>query len=389
MKKTTVLIIDGGGRGSALVEKYLQSKLVSRVLAIPGNDLMGQGTQKQVKIFPQIKTTNIENIKNVCQHEKVDLGEVCQDDAVAVGVTDALLKEGFCVFGPTKKAGEIEWDKGWARQFMKDFNIPTPKFKICNSQKSGEKFIKSQKEKRYFIKASGLAAGKGAIFAQNRKQALEAITHMAGFGDAGKTFLIEECLLGEEFSSFAIVDGKDCQILGHAQDHKNVFNGDLGPNTGGMGCSSPPLVITPKIEKQIELIFKKTAEGLVAIDRPYRGILYLGGMIVKEGRHARRSFSEGRVWVIEFNARWGDPEAQVIVPAIKNDFFQLTSDVINGKIKKIKIRRDNFYRVAVGAASRGYPQDYSQAVGKKIYGLDKILKTANIKVFGAGVKKSK
>src|SRR4030042_3148024 len=379
MKKTTVLVIDGGGRGSALVEKYLQSKLVSRVLAIPGNDLMGQGTQKQVKIFPQIKTTNIENIKNVCQHEKVDLGEVCQDDAVAVGVTDALLKEGFCVFGPTRKAGQIEWDKGWARQFMKDFNIPTPKFKICNSQKSGEKFIKSQKEKRYFIKASGLAAGKGAIFAQNRKQALEAITHIAGFGDAGKTFLIEECLLGEEFSSFAIVDGKDCQLLGHAQDHKKVFNGDLGPNTGGMGCSSPPLVITPKIEKQIRLIFKKTAEGLAAIDRPYRGILYLGGMID----------IKGKVWVIEFNARWGDPEAQVIVPSIENDFYHLTREVISGNIKKIKIKKDNLYRVAVTAASQGYPSDYSKVTGKKIFGLERSRSiSGSIKIFGAGVKVS-
>src|SRR4030042_795655 len=315
MKKTTVLVIDGGGRGSALVEKYLQSKLVSRVLAIPGNDLMGQGTQKQVKIFPQIKTTDIENIKNVCHHEKVDLIDVAQDDAVAGGVTDAL------------------------------------------------------------IKASGLAAGKGAIFTQNKKQALEAITQMAGFGDAGKTFLIEECLQGEEFSSFAIVDGKDFLILGHAQDHKKVFDGDLGPNTGGMGCSSPPLVITPKIEKQIRLIFKKTAEGLAAIDRPYRGILYLGGMID----------SKGKIWVIEFNARWGDPEAQVIVPGIKNDFYQLSNDVISGNIKKIKIKKDNLYRVAVTAASQGYPSDYSKVTGKKIFGLDKILQNKRVKIFGAGV----
>jgi len=383
MGETTVLVIDGGGRGAVLVDKYLQSKHVVKVLAIPGNDLMGLGRGKHVKIFPKIKTTNVAKIVNVAKREKVNLVDVAQDDAVAVGVTDALLKEGFRVFGPTRLAGQVEWDKAFARNFMKKFKIPSPVFKICRSQKEGIDFIKKQKQVEWFIKASGLAAGKGALYAKNKKEAWEKIKQMKNFGKAGKTFLIEECLKGEEFSSFAIVDGQNFIIVGHAQDHKPVFDGDLGPNTGGMGCSSPPIVITQKIEKQIETIFAKAIEGLTSIGRPYRGILYLGGMIDKKGK----------IYVIEFNARWGDPEAQVIVPQVNNDFYELANLVIDGKINSIKIRKDNYYRIAVTIASKGYPDDYSQVIGKQIFGLNRLLSGSpirknwgDIKVFGAGVK---
>src|SRR3989344_7336198 len=163
MDKATVLVIDGGGRGSVLVDKYLQSPRVGKVLAVPGNDLMKKLSQKPVKIFPNVKTTDTSSIIKICQSEKVDLVDVAQDDAVAVGVTDALQKTGFRVFGPTKLAGQIEWDKAWARNFMKKFQIPIPGFQICRSQKEGIDFIKSQKEGQWFIKAAGLAAGKGAL----------------------------------------------------------------------------------------------------------------------------------------------------------------------------------------------------------------------------------
>jgi len=378
MSKATILVIDGGGRGAVLVDKYLQSPHVGRVLAIPGNDLMGQGNQKPVKTFPKIKTTDIENIINICHRQKVDLVDVAQDDAVAVGLTDALLKENFRVFGPTKSAGQIEWDKAFARKFMQKFKIPTPAFKICKSELEGIEFIKSQKEKEWFIKASGLAAGKGALYAKNNREALNNIHQMKNFGQSAETFLIEECLKGEEFSSFAIVDGKNFQIIGHAQDHKTVYDKNLGPNTGGMGCSSPPMVITQKIEKQIKSIFQKTIQGLVKIGRPYCGILYLGGMIN----------DKGKVSVIEFNARWGDPEAQVIIPSIKNDLYEIVIATKEGKLKEIKINKDQLYRVVVTAASRSYPQNYSKVIGKQIFGIEKIQKIKGIEVYGAGVKKS-
>lgn len=378
MNSKTILVIDGGGRGSVLVDKYAQSQHVGRILAVPGNDLMGQLTKKPVKIFPKIKTTDIKSILTICQKSKVDLIDVAQDDAVAVGLVDELQEQGFPVFGPTKKAGQLEWDKAWAREFMKRFKIPSPKFKICTSQKEGRQFVSSQKENEWFIKASGLAAGKGSLHTANNKEAIDRISQMKNFGQAGQTFLIEECLAGEEFSSFAIVDGQNFIIVGHAQDHKRVFDGDIGPNTGGMGCTSPPMVITKGVEQQIKSIFKKTTEGLVKFKRPYRGILYLGGMIDKKAE----------VYVIEFNARWGDPEAQVIVPQIKNDFYDLAQETISGNLKKIKIKRDNLYRIVVTAASRNYPDNYSNVVGKQIFGLDRLLHHPDLKIFGAGVKKS-
>ncbi len=391
--KKTVLVVDGGGRGSVLVEAYLKSNRVKKVLAVPGNDLMT--LDKNVKIFPNIRTTDIQEIIRICKAEKVGLVDVAQDDAVAVGLVDEIQKEGTKAFGPKKSAGRIEWDKAWARNLIKKFKIPIPRYKICKTQKEGISYIKKQKNGKWFVKASGLAAGKGALYARNKKDAIAKIKQMKQFGKAGSTYLIEECLKGEEFSSFAIVNGKKFAVVGHAQDHKTVFDGDRGPNTGGMGCSSPPLAITPEIEKQINSIFQKTVNGLAKVSRPYVGILYLGGMIVKEKRLARRSpersrTGEGRVYVIEFNSRWGDPEAQVIIPAIKNDYYKLILDASHGKLQKIK--KDKKYRVVVTAASKGYPKDYKKVVGKEIKGIASILRhhklsERSVKVFGAGVLK--
>ncbi|MBI2327308.1 phosphoribosylamine--glycine ligase [Candidatus Curtissbacteria bacterium] len=377
--KATVLIVDGGGRGSVLVYKYARSPHVGKIIAVPGNDLMVELTPKPVQIFKDIKTTDLKEIIRICQQHHVDLIDIAQDDAIAQGLTDVLKKENFKVLGPTRAAGQIEWDKAWARNFMVDFNIPSPKFKVCFTEQEGIDFIKSQKESQWFIKASGLVAGKGALYARNNQEAQENITKMKTFGIKGQTYLIEKCLYGEEFSSFALVDGQDFQILGHAQDHKTVFNNNLGPNTGGMGCSSPPMAITNKIAEQIKIIFKKTLKGLALLKRPYRGILYLGGIIDKNGK----------VYVIEFNARWGDPEAQVVLPQIKNDFYEIAKATIEKKFSKIKLKRDKLYRIAVTAAASGYPIDSSQAQNKQIFGLEKIFKNKDIQIFGAGIRKIK
>ena len=371
-KKTTVLVVDGGGRGSVLTEAYLKSSNVKKVLAVPGNDLMTMN--KNVSIFPHLKTTDIDEIVELCKRENIDLVDVAQDDAVAAGLVDTLKKEGIKVFGPTKAAGQIEWDKAWARDFMKSNKLPIPRYKICKSEKDGINFIKDQKDSEWYVKVSGLAAGKGALHAKNNQDAIAKIKQMKKFGKAGRTYLIEECLEGEEFSSFAIVNGKNFEIVGHAQDHKTVLDGNIGPNTGGMGCSSPPMAITKKVEVQITSIFRKTIEGLVKIGRPYIGILYLGGLIDKQGK----------VQVIEFNARWGDPEAQVLIPAIKNDFYSLMSNALRGNLQKII--KDKKYRVVVTAASKGYPGNYNQTIGKEIKGLDELLKN-RVKIYGAGVAK--
>ena len=370
----TVLIVDGGGRGSALVDKYASSKKVSKILAVPGNDLMQINTNKKVKTFSHLKTTSVEEILEICKKEKVDLVDVAQDNAVSVGLVDELMKNGILVFGPTKEAGQIEWDKAWAREFMKKYQIPSPKYHVFNSEKEGIDFIKKH-EGAYFVKASGLAEGKGAIPAQNQKEAIDAINQMSKFGEAGKTYLLEQWLQGEEFSAFALSDGENFQIVGYAKDHKRVFDGDKGPNTGGMGCVSNPLIINSNIKYQISNIFQKAINGLKKESREYRGVLYLGGMVVDD-----------EVFVIEFNARWGDPEAQVLVPAIKNDFIDIAEAIIFSKLNKIKINVDKKVRVVVAACSKGYPTDYTKVKGKKVLGIEKAIKKG-VKIYGAGIKK--
>lgn len=374
-KNNVVLVIDGGGRGHALVSKYLESKFVEKVLAVPGNDLIKLGAKKDVKIYPQIKTTDIKSILEICKKEKVDLVDVAQDNAVAVGLVDELNKAGIKAVGPTKDAGQIEWDKAWARRFMKKYKIPHPKFKICKSQKQGIDFVKKHNTS-WFVKASGLAEGKGAIPTANTGEAIRAIKQMEKFGSSGKIYLLEEWLVGEEFSAFALSDGHDYQIVGFAQDHKRVNDGDLGDNTGGMGSVLNPLIVDNKIKKQTEQIISKVLNGLKKENRPYKGVLYLGGIAVK-----------GKVYVIEFNARWGDPEAQVLLPSIKNDLYQLSKSIIAGRIKTFKIKLDKKVRMVIAGVSKGYPLDYAKVKGKKIFGIEKAQKISGIKIYGAGIKK--
>lgn len=379
MKKrgATVVVVDGGGRGATLVDKYGQSDHVGRILAIPGNDLVQINTKKKVKIFPHLKTTSIKEILEICKNEKVDLVDVAQDNAVEVGLVDELTKIGIPVIGPTRAAGQIEWDKAWARDFMKRHKIPHPSFKVCHSTREGIDYLKSQKNRRWFIKASGLAGGYGVLPANNKKNGIEKIKELQKFRDAAKTYLIEEWLIGEEFSSYALCDGNDFQILGYAQDNKRLEDGDKGPNTGGIGSSSPPLVVTKKIIVQTKTIFRKTVGGLKKENRPYLGILYLGGMVIK-----------GKVFVIEFNARWGDPEVEVILPGIKNDLFKLSMAARNGKVKQLKIKNDGKSRILVTACARGY-FDLSKIRGKQIFGIEDIIKLKGIKLYGSGVKKEK
>jgi phosphoribosylamine--glycine ligase len=374
-REKTVLVVDGGGRGAVLVHKYSQSLCVSKIIVIPGNDLMQINSSIPVKTYQHLKTTSINEILKVCRKEKVNLVDVAQDNAVAAGLVDELSKAGIRAVGPTKMAGQIEWDKAWAREFMEKYGIPHPEFKIFKSQKQGTAFIKRHKG-AWFVKASGLAEGKGAIPAANTNEVIEGIKQMKKFGSAGKIYLLEKWLIGEEFSAFALSDGRNYQIVGFAQDYKRVNDGDLGENTGGIGCVSNPLIINAKIKKQTEQIISKTLNGLKKENRPYKGVLYLGGIVVK-----------GEVYVVEFNARWGDPEAEVILPSIKNDLYQVSEAIAAGCIKGLKIKLDKKIRMAIAGVSRGYPVDCSNVRGKKVFGIEKVQKIPGIKIYGAGIKK--
>jgi len=371
----TVLITDAGGRGAALVDKYGQSKHVGKILVVPGNDLMQINTDKEVITYQNLKTTSVVEILEICKKEKVDLVDVAQDNAVEAGLVDILMLNGIPVIGPTKLAGQVEWDKAWAREFMDKYEIPHPEFFIFKSAETGINFVKSNPHKKWFVKASGLAEGKGAIPAHNVKEVIDAIKQMSKFGKSGETYLLEEWLQGEEFSAFALCDGSSFKVAGYAQDHKRVNDGDKGPNTGGMGCVSNPLVVDQGIKYQVSKIFERLVKWMKYEGRLYKGVSYLGGMVV-----------EGEVYVIEFNARWGDPEAQVLVPSIKNDFVEIADAIIFGKLKTLKLDIDKKVRVVVAATAKGYPVDYSSAKGKRVFGIDKVIKKG-VKIYGAGIKK--
>lgn len=388
MKKPTIVcVIDAGGRGSALVYKYGQSPHVDELIAIPGNDWMQELIDKKVTTYPQLKTTSIKEIIAICQEKRVSLVDVAQDNAVAVGLVDSLASHGIVTIGPTKTAGEIEWNKAFARKLLaKASGINQPPFTIFQSQSRARQFLQTQKDQRWFVKAAGLCEGKGVLPAKTISEALARIAEMKRFGHAGKTFLLEQWLAnednsqGEEFSAFALCNGTSYQLIGFAQDHKRIYNFDEGENTGGIGAVTPPLLISPAITKQVHNIFTTTLKALKASNRRYTGILYLGGMVVKQRE-------QPVPYVIEFNARWGDPEAEVLVPGITNDLYEVSRSVAeNGRIPQLAM--DKKTRVCLTGCARGYPYDHTQAKGKRIFGLQEAQKLGGIIIFGSGMTTS-
>lgn len=372
-----ILVLGSGGREHALSEAYAKNKKVKKIFVAPGNPFIDFSNKKATSLLG-VPSTDLEKIKNAVEKYDIDLVDVAQDDPIALGFVDKLTDLGIKVFGPTQKASEIEWSKDWSRKFMLKYHLPIPHFKSFDSVSKGIFYVKSLREQPLYVKASGLALGKGAIRAENKKEAILAIKQMKNFGKAGETFVVEETMTGEEFSLFAVCDGESYKILGIAQDHKTAFNNDLGPNTGGMGCVSSPKEITPKIEKDVERkILIPFLNGMRKEGRPYSGILYVGGMITEEG-----------LKIVEFNSRWGDPEAQVLIPGITSDYLNIVEAVIEKKLNKLKLKTDKLIRISVAGCSRGYPTDYSSVKGKKIIGLEKVSKFPNVNIYGAGISKN-
>ncbi|MEX0616570.1 MAG: phosphoribosylamine--glycine ligase [Candidatus Woykebacteria bacterium] len=373
-----VLVIGGGAREHALVSKYIESSKVRKVYSIPGNGLMDYKPAKPVKIYPSISPTDKSSIWEVIKREKIYLVDVAQDDPLAEGMVDFLEEKGVATFGPTKLASQIEWSKEWSRNFMREYSLPIPHFASFTKAQKAKDYLKKLPQGVFFVKASGLAAGKGAIRANDKSEVIEAIDQMKSFGKSGETFLIEEALVGEEVSVYAISDGKNFKILKAAQDNKTVNNFDEGPNTGGIGANAPALLASNnKIQKKVEEIIVKTIKGMEKEGRLYKGILYLG-LIIDKKKNLK---------IIEFNARWGDPEAQVVLPGIKNDYLEVATSVIDGELDKLKILEDKKTRVCIVGASRGYPGDYSKVKNKQIFGIDEALKTPGVSIYGAGLRR--
>jgi phosphoribosylamine--glycine ligase len=371
-----VLVIGSGGREHSLVWKLNQSPRVSKIYCAPGN----AGISKLAECIP-ISSEDIKGLLNFALKHQIDLTLVGPEVTLTLGVVDAFEKKGLRIFGPSKKAAILEGSKVFTKKFMQDYNIPTAGFAVFRKRERAIEYVE-RIGAPVVIKADGLAAGKGVIVAQTVQEAIDAIDLIMkdkAFGDAGNLVVVEEFMTGEEASFLAFTDGKIVLPLPTSQDHKPIFDNDKGPNTGGMGAYSPAPVVTPALEKQVmNKIMLPTVKGMAKEGRPYKGVLYAGLMI-----------KNGKAKVVEFNCRFGDPEAQPLLMRLKTDLVDIIDAVLDGSLHKISMDIDLRPTVCVVMSSGGYPGPYQK--GKVIAGLNKAAKQDSAVVFHAGtaLKKGK
>lgn len=371
-----VLVIGSGGREHALVLTLKRSPQVTHVYCAPGNAGIGQ----QAEIVP-IQARDLSGLLTFAKERQIDLTVVGPEQPLSEGIVDLFEAHGLCIFGPTKAAADLEVSKVFAKNFMGKYGIPTAHYSVFSSAEryDAERFI-SENPTPIVIKADGLAAGKGVAVCETKEKALEVLDLIftkREFGDAGNQIVIEEFLMGEEASVFAVTDGSQFVVLSTAQDHKRIFDGDKGKNTGGMGAYSPaPIVDEDAMEKVKSQIIRPTLRGMAEEGRTYRGCLYIGLMITETGPK-----------VIEFNCRFGDPETQVVLPLLESDLAQLMLDTINGTLSEHPVMLKNKTAVCVVLASGGYPDRYN--TDKLIYGLDAAASEHDVTIFHAGTKLSK
>lgn len=352
-----ILIIGSGGREHALGWKLKQSPQVKKLFFAPGNG----GTVK-LGTNIDIKAREINKLLSFSIKNKIDLTVVGPDDPLALGVVDLFEKKGLVIFGPNKLAARLESSKAWATNFMDKYGIPQPVHHTFKDYKNALTFINSHDMTHFVIKASGLALGKGVILPNTQEEArkaLERIMIQKEFGEAGQEIIVQERLIGKEVSIMALSDGKIILPFIPVQDHKRIFNNDKGPNTGGMGTCAPVPFVTKKLIKEIqETILQPTIDGMEKEKCPYKGVLYAGLMITKEGPK-----------VLEYNVRFGDPETQPVMMLLKSDLLSLLFSSIKGNLKDKKINFHKQASVCVVLASKGYPGTYKK--GEVIYGLEK------------------
>jgi len=366
-----VLVIGSGGREHALVWKIMQSPKVSQIYCAPGNT----GISKLAQCI-NIDVDSIEKLVDFAQEEKIDLTVVGPELPLSKGIVNEFSRKDLRIFGPSREAADIESSKVFSKHLMKKYNIPTANYEVFGNSKEAFDYIKQQTFP-LVIKADGLAAGKGVFIVKNlveARDALDALMEEKKFGEAGRQVIIEEFLEGEEVSILAFCDGKTVAPMVSSQDHKKIFDNDQGPNTGGMGAYSPVPFYPNEFKKTVlEEILKPTVKGLQSERREYRGVLYAGLVLTEEGPK-----------VLEFNARFGDPETQVVLPRLKTDLVDILNAVIDGSLHKINIEWEDNAAVCVVVASGGYPGKYQK--GKVISGLERLENMKGIIVFHAGTK---
>ncbi|MEW6615057.1 MAG: phosphoribosylamine--glycine ligase [Thermodesulfobacteriota bacterium] len=364
-----ILVVGSGGREHALVWKINQSPRVSKIYCAPGNG----GISKLAECV-DIQATDVHSLLKFAKQEEVGLTVVGPELPLTMGIVDEFEKEGLRIFGASKKSAEIEESKAFAKDLMKKYGIPTAEYRTFTSRDEAVDYIR-EKGAPLVIKADGLAAGKGVIPAKTIEEAVDAVDLIIvkkAFGEAGKRVVVEDFLSGEEASFLVFTDGKYVIPLPSSQDHKPIFDEDKGPNTGGMGAYSPVPIVTESLHKQImKEIIQPTISGMASEGRKYKGVLYAGLMI-----------TNGWAKVLEFNARFGDPETQPLLMRMKSDIIPVLEATIDGNLPKIKVEWDERAAVCVVMTSGGYPGSYQK--GFDITGLEEISKIPGVEVFHAG-----
>ena len=366
-----VLVIGGGGREHTLVWKLAQSKKVTKLYAAPGNPGM-----KDLAECVDLDIADLDGLADWAEKHAIDLTVVGPEAPLVAGIVDVFKARGLTIFGPSAKAAEIEGSKIFSKELMEKYGVPTAFFTVCDNLADARAFVE-EKGAPIVIKADGLAAGKGVVVAMTRDEALAALDEMMGahkFGSAGNRVVIEEFMEGEEASLLAFTDGKTIVPMLAAQDHKRVNDGDQGPNTGGMGAYCPAPVMTDALkEKTVKEVLRPIVDALAKEGRPYSGCLYAGLMIKGDS-----------VKVVEFNARFGDPETQVVLPLLKSDLAEIMVACANGTLTPDLVEWSDKAAVCVVMASGGYPASYKKGI--PIAGLKAANAMDDVVVFHAGTR---
>jgi len=364
-----ILVVGSGGREHALAWKLAQSKSCTKLFAAPGNPGIAQVGQ-----CVPLKADDLDGLLGFAKKEGIDLTLVGPEQALTLGIVDKFQKAGLRIFGPNREAAQVEGSKAWSKTVMMHHAVPTAEFRAFQRAADAFRYIDNHEEP-LVVKASGLAAGKGVFVCKDQaeaRRAVELVMKEKTFGDAGRTVVIEERLVGEEASILALVDESSIYMLESSQDHKAAYDGDQGPNTGGMGATSPAPVVSDRIQAQIEReILVPMVHGMKTEGAPYQGLLYAGIMVTAGGPK-----------VLEFNARFGDPEAQPLLVRLKSDLVEILEATIDNRLDQITLEWDERPAVCVVMASGGYPDKYEK--GKEITGLQAADAMQDVIVFHAG-----
>lgn len=367
-----ILVVGGGGREHAIALKLRENPEVEEIFAAPGN-----GGMAAFCTLAPIKASDVEGMVAFAKEKKIDFVVVAPDDPLVLGMADAMEEAGIPAFGPSKAAAAIEGSKVFSKGLMKKYGIPTARYEVFDNEEAAAAYVKAQNSYPTVIKADGLALGKGVIIAEDEKAAMDAIHSIMGdriFGASGSRIVVEEFLEGPEVSVLSFTDGKTIVPMVSSKDHKRALDGDKGLNTGGMGTIAPNPYYTPEMaDRCMREIFLPTIAAMNAEKRTFKGCLYFGLMLTKNGPK-----------VIEYNCRFGDPETQVVLPLLKTDLLTIFKAVRDERLADVKVEFSDGAAACVILASGGYPQKYQ--TGFEIHGLDAMGQAPGVTVYHAGTR---